>query len=111
MAVKLDNKQYLVTIATSAALSCDANSQIVLLKVNAVNNDTVPRLLTVWRVGTGGAANATAKMLPATSMGVGTTVLPFSGQTLTGGQTLQVKATATGVMVVSIGYTIEPAPA
>lgn len=110
MALKLGNLQFLATIATGVALTCPANSQIVFLKVNAVNNDTVPRLLTAWRVGSGGSVTETAKMLPATSMAVGTTVLPFSGQTLTGGQTLQVKATATGVMVLSIGYTIEPAP-
>lgn len=110
MAVKLANLQYLVTIATGAALTCPANSQISFLKISAVNTDSVPRLLTAWRVGSGGSATTTAKMLPATSMAVGTTVLPFSGQTLTGGQSLQVKATATGVMVLSIGYTIEPAP-
>jgi hypothetical protein len=109
MSLTVNNKQFLVSATTtSAALTCDANSGITLLKVNAVNNDSVPRLLTVWRVGSGGAANATSKMLPATAMAVGTTVLPFSGQTLTGGQSIMVKATATGVMVLSIGYVQAP---
>lgn len=108
MAVNVNNAQYLVTTATSIALTCPLNSQITFLKVNAVNNDTVPRLLTAWRVGSGGTATNTARLLPPTSMGVGTTVLPFSGQTLVGGQTLQVKATATNVMVLSIGYVQTP---
>lgn len=110
MALKVNNVQYLVTVATSAAITCPANEQIVILKCNAVNTDTVPRYLTAWRVGSGGTASTTNKMLPATAMAVGTTVLPFSGQGLVGGQTLQVKATATGVMIVSITYTSEVAP-
>jgi hypothetical protein len=110
MALKINPVQYLVTTATSAAITCPANEQIVFLKANAVNVDTVPRMLTVWRVGSGGSASTTNKLLPATSMAVGTTVLPFSGQGLTGGQTLQVKATATGVMIISITYTSEVAP-
>lgn len=108
MALTLGNVQYLVTAATSAALTCPANSALTFLKVAAVNSDSVPRLLTVWRVGSGGTANNTSKMLPATSMAVGTTPLPFSGQTLTGGQGLMVKATATGVMALSIAYTLSP---
>lgn len=108
MSLTLGNVQYLVTAATSAALVCPANSAITFLKVAAVNSDSVPRLLTVWRVGSGGAANNTSKMMPSTSMGVGTTPLPFSGQTLLAGQSLMVKATATGVMNVSISYTVSP---
>jgi hypothetical protein len=107
MAFSLSNVQYLVTTATSAALTCPDNSALTFLKVAAVNNDSVSRLLTVWRVGSGGSASSTTKMLPTTSMGVGTTVLPFSGQTLVGGQSLQVKATATGVMALSISYVLQ----
>jgi hypothetical protein len=109
MSLILANAQYLVTAAaTSAALTCPANSGITFLKVNLANGDSVPRLLTVWRVGSGGSANATSKILPSTSMAVGTTTLPFSGVTLTGGQSIMVKATATGVLALSFSYTQTP---
>jgi hypothetical protein len=41
-------------------------------------------------------------------MAVGTTTLPFSGVTLTGGQSIMVKATATGVLALSFSYTQTP---
>lgn len=83
-------------LTTSAAtlFTAAVNSKTVITEWAFTNVDTVPRLLTVYLVRSGGAASVANTLVSARSLAAGETYAPPAGQILNAGDFIQAKADA-----------------
>lgn len=109
MALQLGNVDIQLTNAAAPILQVSSNGMIAILKATAVNTDTSPRNISIWRVLNGGTPGVTNLIIDAMPIGAGETlVLPLSGQTLVQLQNLEAAADVTSVVNISLSYALTP---
>jgi hypothetical protein len=110
MALNVSNQDINLTVAVQTVLAPAALAQMTIIKATAINLDTVPHSITVYRVPNGGSpGSGGTTMLDAFPIGAGDTVtLPLSGQTVVNQQTLQAACDLDDKVNINISFAVTP---
>jgi hypothetical protein len=109
MALTVGNVDAVLAASAASILTGAAADQITILKATVLNTDTVTRTITLYRVPLAGSPAVANELIQAFAVGPGqTVVLPLSGQTLVGGQSLQGLASVAAVVNINLSYTKTP---
>jgi hypothetical protein len=109
VSLNVSNADVNLTTTAATVIATATLAQATIIKATAVNLDTIPHSITVFRVANGGTPGAGSTLIDALPIGPGDTVtLPLSGQTLVNEQTLQALCDLDDMININVSFALTP---